>query len=166
MQEVATRTILASANFSRGILTPTYTHGRIHVRKSVACSAMFSFRAKSTAGFRSAGRDRETDNRRLAPVRSSVKRALEDAQREKSALGKRLEEAQTRATILAGTDTYEHDARAPEKTIRLAESEADMKRAEDRLLELERQISQLQRIEQTILEDWNVPPASGATAPR
>jgi len=87
---------------------------------------------------------------------------LEDAQREKSALGQRLEEAQTRATILAGTDTYEHEARPPEKTIRLAESEAEMKRAEDRLLELDRQILTLQRIEKTILDEADIPTASGA----
>ena len=118
---------------------------------------MFSFRAKSTARFRSADRDRETDERRLAAVKSSVRRALEDAQRERSALGQRLEEARTRATILAGTDTYEHEARLPEKTAGLAESEAEMRRAEGRLLELDRHILKLQRIEDTALDEGGIP---------
>ena len=118
---------------------------------------MFSFRAKSTARFRSAGRDRETDERRLADVKSAVLRALEDAQRERSALGQRLEEARTRATILAGTDTYEHEARLPEKTAGLAESEAEMRKAEGRLLDLDRHILKLQRIEDAVLDEGDIP---------
>jgi len=77
---------------------------------------MFSFRAKSGARFRSAGRDRETDEERLAAIESAVREALVAAEREKSALGQRLEQARTTATILAGTDTYEHETRLPEKT--------------------------------------------------
>jgi hypothetical protein len=119
--------------------------------------AMFSFRSKSTARFRSAGRDRETDERRLADVKNAVRRALEDAQRERSALSQRLEEARTRATILAGTDTYEHEARLPEKAAGLAESEAEMKRAEGRLLDLDRHILKLQRIEDTVLDEGDIP---------
>ena len=65
---------------------------------------MFSFRAKSDARFRSADRDRETDERRLAPILNAVREALVAAERERSALGQRLEQARTRATILAGTD--------------------------------------------------------------
>lgn len=117
---------------------------------------MFSFRAKSTARFRSASRDRDTDERRLATVKSAVCRALVDAQRERSALVQRLEEARTRATILAGTDTYEHEARLPEKTAGLAESEAEMRRAEGRLLDLDRHILKLQRIEDTVLDEGDV----------
>jgi hypothetical protein len=118
---------------------------------------MFSFRAKSTARFRSSGRDRETDEQRLAAIKSAVREALEAAQREKSALSQRLEEARTRATILAGTDTYEHEARLPEETAGLAESEAEMRRAEGRLLDLDRQILKLQRIENTILDEADMP---------
>jgi hypothetical protein len=126
------------------------------------CQAMFSFRVKSTARFRSAGRDRETDERRLAAIESAVRRALEAAQRERSALGQRLEEARTRATILAGTDTYEHEARPPEKTVGLAESEAEMRRAEGRLVDLDQHILKLQRIEGAILDQGDIP--SGQTS--
>ena len=114
---------------------------------------MFSFRAKSGARFRSAGRDRETDEERLAAIESAVREALVAAEREKSALGQRLEQARTTATILAGTDTYEHETRLPEKTAGLAESEAEMTRAENRLLDLERHISRLKRIEGAILDE-------------
>ena len=121
---------------------------------------MFSFRDKSTARFRSAGRDRETDEQRLAAIIGAVRGALEAARSERSALSQRFEEARTRATILAGTDTYEHEARLPEKTAGLAESEGEMRRAEARLLELDRHILKLQRIEHTILDDANVPSAN------
>lgn len=121
---------------------------------------MFSFRAKSTARFRSAGRDRETDEQRLAAILSAVRVALEAAQREKSALSQRFEEARARATILAGTDTYEHEARLPEKSAGLAESEAEMRRAEARLLDLDRHILKLQRIEDTILDEADGPSAN------
>lgn len=114
---------------------------------------MFPFRAKSGARFRSAGRDRETDEQRLTAIESAVHEALVAAERERSALGKRLEQARTRATILAGTDTYEHETRPPEKSAGLAESEAEMSRAENRLLGLERHISKLKRIEGVILDE-------------
>jgi hypothetical protein len=113
---------------------------------------MFSFRAKSTARFRSAGRDRETDEQRLAAVKSAVREALDGAEREKSALIHRLDEARTRATILAGTDTYEDEGRTPEKAAGLAESEAEMERAESRLLDLDRHISKLRRVEAAVLD--------------
>jgi len=118
---------------------------------------MFSFRAKPGDKFRSADRDRETDEQRLAAIENAVREALLAANREKSALGKRLEQAQTTATILAGTDTYEHETRLPEKAAGLAESEAEMSRAENRLLELDRHISKLKRIEGAILADSGIP---------
>jgi hypothetical protein len=91
---------------------------------------------------------------------------LEGAQRERSALGQRLEEARTRATILAGTDTYEHEARLPESTAELAESEAEMRRAEGRLLDLDRHILKLQRIEETILNVEDSPDEPSVRVPR
>lgn len=118
---------------------------------------MFSFRAKSDDRFRSADRDRETDEQRLAAIEGAVREALLAAEREKSALGKRLEQAQTMATILAGTDTYEHETRLPERTVGLAASEAEMSRAENRLLELDRHISKLKRIEGAILAGSGIP---------
>jgi len=121
------------------------------------CQAMFLFSAKSAARFRSAGRDRETDERRLAAIKSAVREALVAAEREKSALGQRLEQARTSATILAGTDTYEHETRPPERAARLAESEAEMSRAENRLLDLDRHISKLKRIEGAILDESDIP---------
>ena len=102
---------------------------------------MFSFRAKSDARFRSADRDRET------LIRSAIREALAGAEREKSALGQRLEQSRTRATILPGTDTYEHETGLLERTAGLPESEAEMSRAESRLLDLDRHISKLKRIE-------------------
>jgi hypothetical protein len=114
---------------------------------------MFSFRTKSSARFRSAGRDRETDEQRLAAIESAVREALVAAEREKSALGLRLEQARTTATILAGTDTYEHETRLPERSAGLAESEAEMSRAESRLLDLDRHISKLKRIEGELLTE-------------
>jgi hypothetical protein len=93
---------------------------------------MFSFRTKSSVRFRSPGRDRETDEQRLVAIESAVREALVAAEREKFALSQRLEQARTTATILAGTDTYEHETRLPERTAGLAESEAEMSRAEIR----------------------------------
>jgi len=118
---------------------------------------MFSFRDKTGAIFRSAGRDRETDEQRLAAIESAVREALVAAEREKSTLGQRLEQARTTATILAGTDTYEHETRLPERAAGLAESEAEMSRAENRLLDLDRHISKLKRIEGAILAESGIP---------
>jgi hypothetical protein len=118
---------------------------------------MFSFRAKSGDRFRSVDRDRETDEQRLGAIESAVREALLAAGREKSALGKRLEQAQMTATILAGTDTYEYETRLPERTAGLAESEADMSRAESRLRDLDRHISKLKRIEAAFVAESGIP---------
>ena len=118
---------------------------------------MFSFRDKTGAIFRSAGRDRETDEQRLAAIESAVREALAAAEREKSTLVQRLEEARTTATILAGTDTYEHETRLPERTAGLAASEAEMTRAENRLRDLNRHISKLKRIEGAIVAESGIP---------
>jgi hypothetical protein len=96
----------------------------------------------------------------LVPIRSAVREALVAAERERSALGQRLERARTRATILAGTDTYEHETRLPERTAGLAESEAEMSRAENRLLDLNRHISKLKRIESAVLDEGGIPEPS------
>ena len=90
-------------------------------------------------------------------IQSAVREALSAAEREKSALGLRLEQARTRATILAGTDTYEDETRLPERTAGLAESELEMSRAENRLLDLDRHISKLKRIEDAILAESGIP---------
>lgn len=114
---------------------------------------MFPFRAKSANSFRSAARDRETDEQRFVSIRKAAREALEAAEREKSALGLRLDQARTSATILAGTDTYEHEDREPGRAAELAESEAQMSRAEQRLMELDAHISKLKRIEAVILDE-------------
>src|SRR5579871_3269057 len=117
--------------------------------------AMFPFRVKSNS-FRSPERDRETDERRVAAIRGAAREALAAAEREKSALGVRLEEARTSATILAGTDTYEHEDREPGRAAELSRSEAQMSRAEQRLVELDAHISKLKRIEAAIVSEMTV----------
>jgi hypothetical protein len=67
---------------------------------------------------------------------------------------------------LAGTDTYEHDTRLPEKAAGLAESEAEMRRGEGRLLDLDRHILKLQRIEAAILDEGDISTASVVSVPR
>jgi hypothetical protein len=81
----------------------------------------FRFARNPTLNF---GPSRDRDGRATVGImRSAVREALV-AEREKVALGQRREQARTRATILAGTDTCEHETRLPQRTIRLAESEA------------------------------------------
>jgi hypothetical protein len=114
---------------------------------------MFPFRAKSANSFRSPSRDRDTDERRFTFIKSAVREALDAAEREKSALSLRLEQARISATILAGTDTYEQDDREPGRAAELADSELQMSRAEQRLAELDMHISKLKRIEAVILDE-------------
>ncbi len=112
---------------------------------------MFPFRSKLVHNFRAAARDRDTDERRLAAIRSAAREALETAEREKTALHLRFEQARTRATILAGTGTYEHEDREPGRAAELSESETQMSRAEQRLADLDVHIAKLRRIEAVVL---------------
>jgi hypothetical protein len=88
----------------------------------------------------------------MQAIRNVVSEALAAAERETRMLTQRLEEARTRATLLAGNDTYEHETRQPEDAAELGESEGQMKRAERRLKELDQHLARLRQIEQTLLD--------------
>jgi hypothetical protein len=116
------------------------------------CQDMFPFGANSATKFRSVSRDRRTDEERISAIEAVVRSALAAAEREKSVLSDRLQEACLRATFLAGTGTYEDQSRQPERTAELAGSEAQMRRAEDRLAELDTHISRLKQIESLLAD--------------
>jgi hypothetical protein len=113
---------------------------------------MFPFGANSTTKFRSVSRDRRTDEERISAIEAVVRSSLAAAEREKTVLSERFQEACLRATFLAGTGTYEDQSRQPERTAALSGSEAQMRRAEDRLAELDTHISRLKQIESLLAD--------------
>jgi hypothetical protein len=113
---------------------------------------MQPLRSRFVVRFRSADRDRNTDEGRIQTIRSAVSDALAAAERETRMLTERLEEVRIRATLLAGTDTYEHETRQPEDAAELGRSEVQMRRAEQRLKELDQHLAKLRQIERTLLD--------------
>lgn len=112
---------------------------------------MSPFRSKFIARFRSPDRDRKADDDRLHKIRTVVLETVAAAARERLKLQERLQDARTRATFLAGTDVYEHETRQPAEAAELHESEAQMRRAQDRLNELEKHLEQLRYLERALV---------------
>jgi hypothetical protein len=113
---------------------------------------MQPLRSRFVVRFRSADRDRSTDKGRMQAIQKAVSEALVAAERERRMLTQRLEEARIGATLLAGTDTYEYETRQPEEAAELGTYEVQMRRAEQRLKELDQQLARLRQIERTLLD--------------
>jgi hypothetical protein len=115
------------------------------------------FHFKSTFRFRSETRDGQTDQERIDSIANAIQAALQAAETERMALGLRVEEARLQASILAGTDNYEHDGREPETEARLKDRENHLRRGETRMAELDRHIARMNHIRAVVLGDI-VPP--------
>ncbi len=83
--------------------------------------------------FRAAERDVQSDAERLGGVLVVVRRALRSIEREKTGLGRRLEEARARAATLMGTEDGIYAEREPDDEQMLVEAETQMMHAYDRL---------------------------------
>ena len=62
---------------------------------------------------RSAGRDAETDRSRVDSILQAIENALDEAEREQSGLGRRVEDVLARAAITVGNGTDEYLEREP-----------------------------------------------------
>jgi hypothetical protein len=95
--------------------------------------------------FRSTGRNRENDERRIAFVRKALRTAVADAESEAAGLQARLEKLRTSVTILVAR--IEDGDPNPARRAELTNLEGRLRVGELRLARLRGHLTQLQRLE-------------------
>jgi hypothetical protein len=100
---------------------------------------------------RSADRDAETDRTRIASIMAAIQTVLDDADKEKVGLNRRVDDALARAAVTLGNDTDEYLEREPLDDHHQSLFTLEIKAGERRLSELATMISHLKFIKAAML---------------
>lgn len=100
---------------------------------------------------RSADRDAETDRARIASIMAVLQKVLDDAEKEKVALGRRVDDALARAAVTLGNDADEYLDRDPLDDYHQSLFNSEISNGERRLSELATMISHLKFIKSAML---------------
>ncbi len=99
------------------------------------------FRFRSEFRTRSKERDAASDNAAIMSIAAAIDAALSKAENERTGLKVRLEDVVARAAIVAGNDIDEYLTRTEDRSALLNDSDVEMKRGEERLMELDQYIA-------------------------
>jgi hypothetical protein len=101
------------------------------------------FRFRSDDGFRarSPERDAGTDNEAVRSIADAIDAALNKAETERTGLQGRMDDVVSRAAIVGGNDIDDYLTRTEDRSAMLSESEAELRRGQERLKVLDQNIS-------------------------
>ena len=101
------------------------------------------FRFRSDDGFRarSAERDASTDNDAVRSIAAAIDGALGKAEAERTGLRARMDDVVSRAAIVGGNDIDDYLTRTEDRSVMLSESEAELRRGQERLRVLDQNIT-------------------------
>ena len=101
------------------------------------------FRSRSEAGFtaRSPERDAETDRSAVKLVADAIDQVLTQAEAERAGLKERIDDVVSRAAVVGGNDSDEFLTRSADRSEMLRNSDAELKRGQERLDKIESNIS-------------------------
>lgn len=101
------------------------------------------FRSRSKDGFRarSPERDANSDNDAVTSVAVAIDLVLEKTEAERAGLKRRLDDVISRAAIVGGNDNDDYLTRTEERSSMLRDSDAEIRRGQERLAVLDRNIS-------------------------
>jgi predicted component of type VI protein secretion system len=94
---------------------------------------LFRFRSDNEFRTRSEQRDTDTDNEAIMSIAAAIEAALNKAENERTGLNARLEDILSRAAIVGGNDIDDYLTRTEDRSTMLSNSDAEIKRAEERL---------------------------------
>lgn len=108
---------------------------------------------KSEKGFkaRSAERDAETDETRIAAIMTAIETALQESEQEQAGLNRRVDDALARAAVTFGNGTDEYLEREPLDNYHQDLFAADISNGQRRLKELAAMISHLKFVKAAML---------------
>jgi hypothetical protein len=101
------------------------------------------FRSRSKEGFqaRSPERDADTDNKAVRSVASAIDLVLAKAEAERAGLKNRIDNVLSVAAIVGGNDIDDYLTRTEDRSQMLRESDAEIRRGQNRLRVIEQNIS-------------------------
>jgi len=101
------------------------------------------FRFRSDDGFRarSPERDASTDNEAVKSIAAAIDAALDRAEAERAGLQGRIDDVVSRAAIVGGNDIDDYLTRTEDRSIMLSNSDAEIRRGQERLRVIEQNIS-------------------------
>jgi hypothetical protein len=100
------------------------------------------FRFRSDDGFRgrSPERDASSDNEAVRSIAAEIDAALSKAEAERTGLQGRIDDVISRAAIVGGNDIDEYLTRTEDRSIMLSNSDAEIKRGQERLRVIDQNI--------------------------
>jgi hypothetical protein len=100
------------------------------------------FRFRSDDGFRarSPERDASSDNEAVGSIAAAIDAALSKAEAERTGLQERIDDVIARAAIVGGNDIDEYLTRTEDRSIMLSNSDAEIKRGQERLRVIDQNI--------------------------
>jgi hypothetical protein len=95
------------------------------------------------SGFRSRAKPRDagTDNEKITSIAAAIEAALNKSENERTGLKLRLDHVLARAAIVGGTDIDDYVTRTEDRSTMLSDSEAELRRGEERLKVLDENIA-------------------------
>jgi hypothetical protein len=111
------------------------------------------FRSRPDGGFnaRARERDADTDSSAVRSVADAIDLVLKQAEAERTGLKKRMDDVIARAAVAGGNDTDEHMTRSDDLSEMLRNSDAEIKRGEERLITIEKNISHFRFLKTVLL---------------
>jgi hypothetical protein len=111
------------------------------------------FRSRPDGGFKARTRERDADNDSSAVklVADAINLVLEQAENERTGLKKRMDDVIARAAVAGGNDTDEYLTRSDDLSEMLSNSDAEIKRGQERSITIEKNISHF-RFLKTVLQ--------------
>jgi hypothetical protein len=98
-------------------------------------------RSKGAFKARSSARDSSTDEEAVLAIATALNVAVQKAEAERAGLKGRMDDVISRAAIVGGNEADDYLTRTDERSKMLRESDADIRRAEERLEVIDRNIS-------------------------
>jgi hypothetical protein len=101
---------------------------------------LFRFRSDNEFRTRSEERDADTNNGTIMSIAAAIESALNKIQNERTGLKARIDDVLSRAAIVGGNDIDDYVTRTEDRSIMLSNSDAEIRRAEERLKALDQKI--------------------------
>ncbi len=108
---------------------------------------LFRFSSDSEFRTRSKERDADTDNESIMSIAAAIEAALNRAEIQRTGLKARIAHVLSRAAIVAGNDLDDYLTRAEDRSTMLNNSDAEIRRGEERLKVLDQNIKHVKFLE-------------------
>ena len=120
---------------------------------------LFRFRSEGEFRTRSRERDADTDSDTIKYIASAIEAALNKAENERIGLKARIDDVLSRAAIVGGNDIDDYLTRTEDRSRMLSDSDAEIRRGEERLKVLDQNIVYVKFLEtalRTRFPDLNI----------